>query len=267
MNNGLLYVGGLLVVILAALFGLPYAIDWNSYRGVFEEEASRILGRDVRVAGNVGLRLLPSPYVHFEKLRIGGAANEEGGRPLFRAEGFTMWLSVPPLLKGAIEARDIELKKPVIELTMDAAGRTSLSSLQITPGSLSYVPKTVALQAVRLIDGSLGLTGPNGLELARVEGINGELAADALEGPYKFKGRLKWDGEERDVRFTTSRREASGALRIKTLVLQMDRPRPLDGRLRGRRNSRHSSRDRARHVRPAGGSSAGHRRHQYRARH
>jgi uncharacterized protein involved in outer membrane biogenesis len=57
-----------------------------------------MLGREVRVQGNVGLRLLPAPYVHAEKLRIGGAVGEETGRALFTADEFTMWLSVPPLL-------------------------------------------------------------------------------------------------------------------------------------------------------------------------
>ena len=39
MNNGLLYLGGLLTVILAALFGVPYFVDWNGYRGVFDRFA------------------------------------------------------------------------------------------------------------------------------------------------------------------------------------------------------------------------------------
>ena len=70
MNNGLLYIAGLISLALAALFAVPYFIDWNGYRGVFEEEATRILGREVRVGSNVNVRLLPSPYVSFEKLRI-----------------------------------------------------------------------------------------------------------------------------------------------------------------------------------------------------
>ncbi len=218
MNNILLYLGGLLVVVLAALFGLPYAIDWNGYRGVFEEEASRVLGREVRVAGNVGLRLLPSPYLHAEKLRIGGAIGEEAGRPLFRAEGFTIWVSVPPLLKGVMEAREIELDRPEIELSMDAEGRTSLSSLQMTPGTISFVPQDISLQSVRVIDGSLGLTGPNGMELARVTALNGEFSADTLDGPYRFRGKLAWEGDPREVRLTTARLDPNGDLRFKALV-------------------------------------------------
>lgn len=218
MNNSLLYIGGLLIVAFAALFAVPFAIDWNSYRGVFEEEASRLLGREVRVSGDVGLRLLPSPYVHLEKIRIGGALGEETGRALFRAERFMMWLSVPPLLKGVVEAKEVELRKPVLEISIDAEGRTNLSALKLNPGRISFVPHDVALQSVRLTDGSLGVTGPNGVELARLEAVNGEVSADTIEGPFRFRGSLDWEGERREVRLNTARRDANGDLRFKALV-------------------------------------------------
>jgi uncharacterized protein involved in outer membrane biogenesis len=218
MNNLLLYFGGLLIVVFAALFGVPLAIDWNSYRGVFEEEASRMLGREVRVQGNVAVRLLPSPYIHAEKLRIGGAVGEETGRPLFRADGFTMWLSVPPLLRGIVEAQEVEIVKPVLELAVDSEGRTSLASLQITPGRFSIVPQDITFRSVSIIDGSLGLAGPNGLELARLEALNGELSADAINGPFRYRGTAKWDGEPRDIRITTAQQDANGDLRFKSIV-------------------------------------------------
>ena len=85
MNNALLYLGGLLVVVLAALFSVPFFIDWNGYRGVFEEEASKVLGRDVRVGGAVNLRLLPTPYVRFEKVRLADTTGQTG-EPFVRAK-------------------------------------------------------------------------------------------------------------------------------------------------------------------------------------
>ena len=105
MNGVLLWIAGLIVALLAALFAVPYAVDWNSYRGVFEEEASRMLGREVRVGGAVSLRLLPAPYVRFERPRI---ADERGGEAFFRAESFTMWLALPQLVQGILEAKQIE---------------------------------------------------------------------------------------------------------------------------------------------------------------
>ncbi|MBY0225765.1 MAG: AsmA family protein [Hyphomicrobium sp.] len=218
MNNLLVYIGGFLIVVLAALFGLPYVIDWNGFRGVFEEEASRMLGREVRVQGNVSLRLLPSPYVHAEKLRIGGAIGEETGRPLFRADGFTMWLSVPPLLKGIVEARDAQIVKPVLELAIDAQGRSTLASLKVAPGRFSFVPQDITFRSVAITDGSLGLSGPNGVELARIDGINGEVSADTAEGPFRYRGTALWHGEKREVRFNTAPRDPNGDLRFKTNI-------------------------------------------------
>ena len=94
MNGALLWIAGLIVALLAALFAVPYAVDWNGYRGVFEEQASRMLDREVRIGGDVSLRLLPVPYVRFEKPRI---ADAEYGEALFRADSFTMWLDLPSL--------------------------------------------------------------------------------------------------------------------------------------------------------------------------
>src|SRR5688572_1944216 len=159
MNNALLYLGGILITALAVLFAVPRFIDWNSYRGVFEEEATRILGREVRVGGDVNLRLLPAPFVSFEKLRISDVG-DDGGNSIIRAESFTMWLSVPPLLRGVLEAHKVELKRPVINLATNAEGTGNWRTLAITPGSFAFAPKEVALQAVSITDGAVIVSGP-----------------------------------------------------------------------------------------------------------
>ena len=46
MNNVLITIGVLIVAVLSALFAVPYFVDWNTYRGVVEEEVSRVVGRD-----------------------------------------------------------------------------------------------------------------------------------------------------------------------------------------------------------------------------
>ena len=145
MNNGLLFLGGLLVFVLSALFAVPNLVDWNSYRGVFEEEASKVLGREVRVGGSVNLKLLPVPYVRFEKVRI---ANDRGqtGEPFVRADSFTMWLSGPALLRGVLEASDIELNKPVLTLAVDKSGGGNWSNIRLRSGELPFVPRDVTAQ-------------------------------------------------------------------------------------------------------------------------
>ena len=41
MNNLLIAIAVFIITVVGALFAIPYFVDWNSYRSVFEEEASR----------------------------------------------------------------------------------------------------------------------------------------------------------------------------------------------------------------------------------
>ena len=217
MNNVLLMLGALLVGVLAALVAVPMVVDWNGYRGVFEEEASRLLGRDVRVGGAVNVRVLPVPYVRFEKLRIADTAST-GGDPLFRAESVTMRLSIAPLLRGVLEAQTVELKKPQLRLAVDAEGRGNWRSLSLKPGSLPFVPADVTLPYVGIEGGTLLFVSASGKELADFQAVDGELSADGFEGPFKFKGTASWSGEPRDIRFATSKPEADGSTKVRASV-------------------------------------------------
>ena len=221
MNSLLLWIGGLLVAVLGLLFAVPHLIDWNTYRGVFEEEATRILGRDVRVGGKVNLRLLPTPYVRFEKVRISDSGASLG-EPFFRAEAFTLWLSPTPLLRGAIEAHEVELDQPVLRLAVDGGGNGNWQQLKITPGSLPFVPSDVVLQQVRIRNGIVSLRTPSTPEPLTLTGIDGELAATSLEGPYRFRGNVGWSGVVREVRFATQPREPDGKMRYKAAIRAVD---------------------------------------------
>ena len=217
MNNALLYLGGLLAVTLAALFAVPHFIDWNGYRGVFEEEATKVLGRDVRAGGGVNVQFLPTPYVRFEKVRIADPTGQTG-EPFVRVESFAMRLSGPALLRGVLEANEIELNRPVLTLALDDQGGGNWTSLQIKPGALPFVPKDVALHSVKLIDGTFTLFNASSQAIGRADQINGEFSADALKGPFKFKGQAKWSGEVRDIKFATTLPAADGSFQIKANV-------------------------------------------------
>ncbi len=234
MNGALLWIAGLTVSLLAALFAVPYAVDWNSYRGVFEEEASRMLGREVRVGGDVSLRLLPAPYVRFEKPRI---ADEGLGEAFFRAESFTMWLALPPLVQGIVEAKQVELRRPALRLQVDREGGGNWRSFRISRAALPFVPRGVALQSLRITDGVLALHGVDGEPLARIEIADGELSAPALKGPYKLRADVSWDGETREVRASTAPLDDDGSVRLKVAVRapRSGNAYTFDGRVTGAR--------------------------------
>ena len=169
MNNLLMWVGGVLAAALFALFAVPPFVDWNQYRGVFEEEVSRLLGREVRVGGRVSLRILPVPYVGFEKVRIADAPGIPGS--FLSAERFTMLLSVPPLLRGVLEARQLEIDKPHIRLRFDQKGGGNWQTLDIREQEFAFVPSDIALQSALIRDGRIDLETPTGSTITQIAGI------------------------------------------------------------------------------------------------
>lgn len=214
MNNGLLFFGGLLVLLFSALFAVPTLVDWNGYRGVFEEEASKVLGRDVRVGGSVNLRFLPAPYVQFDKVRIANVSGQTG-EPFVRAESFKMWLSASAFLRGVLEASEIELSKPVLTLVADKAGGGNWSNLTLRSADLPFVPRELALRSVKLSEGTISIYNATADRVAHVENIDGELSAEGLTGPFRFKGNASWLGAAHGLAIATEAPGRDGSFGLK----------------------------------------------------
>ncbi len=214
MSNFIVAIAVFLITVIGALFAVPYFVDWNGYRGVFEEEATRLVGREVRVGGAVNLHLLPTPYFRFEKVRIADASVNLQ-EPFFRADSLTVKLTVPPLFRGAIEANEIEFQRPVLRLALDDKDGWNWQSFGQALGEAAYLPTNVALSSVRITDGVLALHRPDGAERARIEGFNAELSAPALAGPYRVRGIYGKGLAEREVRLATARPEPDGSVRFK----------------------------------------------------
>ncbi len=214
LNNILVAIAVILIAILASLFAAPHVIDWNGYRGVIEEEATRLLGRDVRVGGSVNVRLLPTPTFSVEQIRIADT-EANSGEPFFRADMISGKLAIAPLLRGALQANEIVLKKPLLHLVYDAQGRGNWANVRGNASRLPFMPTDVALQSVRIEGGILAINGADRTERLRLEAIDGEFSAAALDGPYRFRGLFGLEGNRRELRLSTTRPEADGSVRFK----------------------------------------------------
>ena len=154
MNKILFFIGFLILAAMAAIAFVPSFVDWSSYRGTFEREASRVVGREVRVGGDVQLRVFPAPYLEFENLRIASA----DGRfvdPFLRAKRFKLMLEIPPLLRGTFKARRVELEKATLLLSVNEDGKGDWASFKMPDTRL--LPNAVELPDVRIIDGAIGV--------------------------------------------------------------------------------------------------------------
>ena len=224
MNSFLLTIAGILILALSAAFAVPYFVDWGEYRYVFEAQASRLAGRTVGVGGDVRLRLLPTPILSFDGVQI---ANAKGGfeQPFAKAESLTVWLSVAPLLSGSLVARKIEIQSPEFNLSVDGEGRGNWHDIGAgSTGALPFAPDQVALDKVDIVDATLNLRRSGDQRAWTVKGLSGELSAASLEGPFKFAGTFRHgEFEERELRFSTTRGEEDGTVRLKGVVRDGER--------------------------------------------
>ncbi len=202
----------LVILVLGGAFAVPYLVDWNDYRDVFETQASRLIGRKVDVLGNVSLTILPVPQIAFQNVRI---ADEAGNfdAALAQVQSFDMMLSLPALLTGAVEASSISLVKPVLRLSIDKSGYGNWRDLGLRdPGQIA--PRQVTLNGVSIKDGVLEIAELESGALWRATSVTGSFAAESLQGPFKFNGAVSLGDGKHDVRFSTGK-SAAGQLSLK----------------------------------------------------
>jgi uncharacterized protein involved in outer membrane biogenesis len=215
MSNFFVGLAVFMITVIGSLFAIPYFVDWNSYRGVFEDEASRFLGREVRVSGPVNLHLLPTPTFRLERVRIAEASSNLR-EPFFRVDSLAFKLSIAPLFRGIIEANEIEFRRPVLRLAREARGNWNWQSFGQVFANAAYLPSNVAITSLKISDGVLAVHGPGGVERLRLEGIDGELSAPAIDGPYRFRGSFGKGGSEREIRLVTAKPDGEAGVRVRT---------------------------------------------------
>lgn len=213
--NGL-YIGigvTLIVALLAALIG-PFFVDWGTYRSVFEREATKIVGLQVTVLGEVDARLLPSPRIRFGDVVIGPMET-----PLARVGRFELDLEAAPLLRGDVRISEMRFEKPAVELAVDAEGRLAW------PGRSPEArdPSSVAIDQVEIVDGRLSVSDARGggrFEIGRIAAVG---AAASLAGPWRLDGGGLRAGRNLSFHLAGGR-AADGATVVKLQVSPADDP-------------------------------------------
>ncbi|WGS22401.1 MULTISPECIES: AsmA-like C-terminal region-containing protein [unclassified Bradyrhizobium] len=107
-----------ILALVAALVG-PYFVDWNQFRPQFEEEATKIIGAPVRVAGDLDARLLPAPSLRLNNVTVGGA-NDLGK---VRAGKLDVEFSLSSLMRGEWRATELTINGVSLDLGLDPKGR------------------------------------------------------------------------------------------------------------------------------------------------
>ncbi len=205
-----------IVIILALLVALvgPLVIDWGGYRSAFEGQATRLIGLDVRVAGEIDARLLPSPRLTLHDIDIG-----RPGENRIRARALGIEFALGPLMRGEWRAAEMHLVGPQLKLGLDGAGRVKAPDVAIrfNPDALSIDRLSIQDGKVTLADAASGAS----LTLDRLW-FNGE--ARSLLGPYKGEGAATIGGDLYPFRIAVGRYGDDEVVRLHVNVDPVNHP-------------------------------------------
>jgi large subunit ribosomal protein L24 len=166
-----------IIALIAALVG-PYFIDWSQFRPQFEAEASRVIGAQVRVAGALDARLLPTPSLRLRSVVVGGA-NDLGK---VRADRLDVEFNLGSLMRGEWRATELTINGMALDLGLDGQGR------------IDWPASTGAFNLGSLAIDRLNLTGRIALHDASSRGTL-ELTDIAFGGDVRsLAGSVRGDG-------------------------------------------------------------------------
>ncbi|MFZ0103315.1 MAG: hypothetical protein WAL49_13600, partial [Pseudolabrys sp.] len=182
------------------------------HRALFETEASRLIGVNVRVTGGIEPRLLPSPRLILHGIAIGD------GPDTIRARTLGVEFALGSLMRGEWRAAEVRLAGPQISLGLDTSGRVR------APGfTVAFKPDELSVDRLSIEDGTVTLTDAASgasVTLDRVR-FNGE--ARSLVGPVKGEGAVTIAGQLYPYRIALGRLSEEGSFKLHLNVDPVDR--------------------------------------------
>ena len=206
----------IILALLAALVG-PLLIDLGNYRSVFETEARRLTGANIRVAGPIDARLLPSPRLTLHDIAVGD------GDDAVRARSLDVEFALGSLMRGEWRATEMQLVGPQVVLGLDDSGHVRAPSVAV-----SFRPDDLSINRLRIEDGTITLTNAGNagsITLGQVS-FNGEVRS--LVGPLKGEGSVTLAGKRFPYRLATNRLSDDGSMRLRASVDAADYPLSIE---------------------------------------
>jgi large subunit ribosomal protein L24 len=193
-----------ILALVAALVG-PLVIDWSSYRPLVEREASRIIGTEVHVRGDIDARLLPSPRLSLHGIEIGPPGDDA-----LKAQALTVEFGLGPLMRGEWRASDMQIVGPQVRLTLDTAGH-----VKIAAKAPSFDADALSIDRLSIENGTILLSDEANGASVMLEKVwfLGDLRS--MLGPIKGEGAATIAGEMVPFRLSTGRADPDGGLKLR----------------------------------------------------
>lgn len=201
MRKALVVAATVVAALVVAVLVVPAAVDWNRYKDDIAARIEEATGREVTIAGDIGLRLLPSPAFTAERLTVGDVPGA-GDVPFATVDELAIRVALLPLLTGRVAVESLVLDRPVVNLATRPEGGgnwTFTPSARPAAGDEPAEPARPAetgdgdgglsVDTVVIRDGVVTYRGGEGAPL-RVEAIDARVEAGGPSGPFKADGSL-----------------------------------------------------------------------------
>ncbi len=191
MRRIAIIVGGVLVLLLGALLIVPNLIPQEVYRAKIEEEASKVLGRQVKVTGNISVGIFPRIEA---KAGASTIANPEGfgNQPFASMKELRAAVALWPLLFQSVEIEEFVLVEPTISLVSLEDGRNNWTfDFGSAPQEPTQPPPqggsmSAALRDVRIEKGVVSYEDRKTATAHRLRDFNLSADMQALDKPLSF---------------------------------------------------------------------------------
>jgi hypothetical protein len=206
-----------IIALIAALIG-PYFVDWNQFRPQFEAEATRVLGAPVRVGGEFGARLLPTPSLRLRSVVVGGA-NDLGK---VRADKLDVEFSLGSLMRGEWRADELTINGMSLDLGLDPQGRIDWSA---STGKFNLA--TLAIDRLNL-SGRIALHDAASRGTVELNDIAFSGDVRSLAGSVRGDGSFTLSGTRYPFRVSSGQSVDGGGTRVHLNIDPGARPLAID---------------------------------------
>ena len=239
LNKSLIALGILLVLAIATVLIGPSFVDWNRYKQEITDTVEQSTGRDLDIAGDISVRVLPTPALSAAGVRF--ANMEEGSAPdMATLDALRVRVAFWPLLRGNIQVEEVVLVNPTILLETTADGRKNWEFGADEPdavdraGAGAGTDFGISLDNVSIENGTIVYRDHGVGTERKAEQIDADVAAETLRGPFRATGDALIDGEPVTFDVTTGRLddEQAATLRLNADFTRADAALQFVGSLR-----------------------------------
>ena len=221
MKKLLIGLVALVVILVVVVLVLPSLVPKDTLRAQIENQMESATGREVTIAGDVGVSIIPSVELTLEQVTI---ANAPGAADANMIELGALRLKVAlfPLLGGELAVDEFVLDTPTIRLEVDAAGKpnwefetaeagasdgTSDSGSGGSGGGAGFLNE-VRLGDVAITNGTVIYADRQAGTEERLDDVNVRLSLPNLDSPFNLDGGITWHGEAIDLTVDIARPRA-----------------------------------------------------------